>query len=49
MLNVDTYRAETSYRRETMRREFGPFFGRRAAKAASRNQIAADGRSDLGA
>jgi hypothetical protein len=49
MLNVDLYRAEADYRRETLRREFRPFFGRRAAKAATRNQIAADARRGLGA
>ncbi|MFL6159272.1 MAG: hypothetical protein ACJ72D_24565 [Marmoricola sp.] len=49
MMQVDFYRAENEYRREAIRREFRPFFGRRAAKAASRNQIAADGGAGLGA
>ena len=40
MLNVDTYRAELDYRRETVRRELRPLRERRAAKEAARNQIA---------
>ena len=46
MNNPDFYRAEADYRRESLRREFRPFFGRRATKAPTRNQVVADGSSE---
>lgn len=36
------YQAEIDYRRETLRREWRPIRARRAARTATRNQIAGD-------
>ena len=49
MLNLDTYRAELDYRRESVRRELRPWRERRAAKEAARNQVASTKSTELGA
>ena len=49
MVNVDAYRAELDYRRESVRRALRPWRERRAAKEAARNRIASSRTTELGA